>query len=202
MNKIKSLLASALILITTLGHSQAPLAPKTQLPEGVPRTVKYPIITDIERRTPQNLKKEFPYNIVLKDSLGNFFSSKDVLATKGKPLVLMFWMTTCGPCRLELEAMKANFESWQKEVDFRILAISMDFPDRYPNYVERVKKENWPFETVYDEHRQFCDVMPNGGLNGLPQLFVLDEKGEIKYYHRRYIQGDEAELFAELKKLK
>lgn len=194
MNRTTLLCALALFFSTFL-HGQGPLSIIEPMP-------KYPAITDIDRRTGENLKAAFPYNIVLRDTAGNYFSSENALITKGKPLVLLFWMTTCGPCRLELDAIKTQFETWQKEMDFRILAVSMDFPDRYPNYVERVKKENWPFETVFDVHRQFCDVMPNGGLNGLPQLFVMNEKGEILYYHRRYIQGDEAELFAVLKKLK
>ncbi len=194
MNKISILLAFNLFISGFL-LAQAP-------PIHADSYGQYPILKDIERRTDKNLKTSFPYNIVLQDTAGNYFSSEHALSTKSKPLVLLFWMTTCGPCRLELEAIKTQFDSWKKEVDFRLLAVSMDFPDRYPNYVERVKKENWPFETVFDVHRQFCDVMPNGGLNGLPQLFVMNEKGEILYYHRRYVQGDETELFAMLKKLK
>ena len=194
MNRIL-LLCPFMLFFSTFLQGQAPL----HIVESVP---KYPTVTDIDRRTDKNLKTTFPFNIVLRDTAGSYFSSESALNTKGKPLVLLFWMTTCGPCRLELDAIKTQFDTWQKEVDFRILAVSMDFPDRYPNYIERVKKENWPFETVFDVHRQFCDVMPNGGLNGLPQLFVMNEKGEIVYYHRRYVQGDEAELFAALQKLK
>lgn len=185
MNKIKLILAVLFLFSISLLNAQA----------------KYPKITDIELRSQSQLKKEFPFNIVLRDTAGNYFSSESVLPTKGKPLVLLFWMTTCGPCRQELNAIKANLENWRKEADFRILAVSMDFPTYYPNYIERVKKENWDFETVYDVHRQFCDVMPNGGLNGLPQLFIINEKGEIKYWHHRYLPGDEAELFSEIKKM-
>ena len=43
-------------------------------------------------------------------------------------------------------------------------------------------------------------VMP-GELNGLPQIFILDEKGNTVYHHKRYIPGDEDELFAKIKEL-
>jgi peroxiredoxin len=129
------------------------------------------------------------------------YSSASVLPTKKKPLVLFFWMTTCGPCRQELEIIKAAYGDWTKEADFRMLAISLDFPDLYANFVTRVKKEGWPFQALFDVNREFPAVMPYGGLNGLPQVFVLDEKGETTYHHRRFIPGDEKELFEAIKKI-
>lgn len=162
----------------------------------------YPILKEAPRRSESAVKKIFPFDIVLQDTLGNLFASNAVLPTKKKPLVLFFWMTTCGPCRQELEVIKGVYADWQKETDFRILAISLDFPQLYPNFVERVKKEGWPFEALFDVNREFPYVMPYGGLNGLPQVFVLNEKGEPTYHHRRYIEGDEKELFKAIKKVK
>ncbi|MDZ7878133.1 MAG: TlpA disulfide reductase family protein [Saprospiraceae bacterium] len=162
----------------------------------------YPIVTEVKMRSQNDVKKTFPYDIVLKDSLGRMYSSSSVLPTKKKPLVLFFWMTTCGPCRQELEAIKAKYADWKKEADFRMIAISLDFPDYYNNFIERVKKEGWQFEALFDVTREFPAVMPYGGLNGLPQVFVLDAKGEPTYHHRRYVPGDENELFEAIKKQK
>ncbi len=165
-------------------------------------TPQYPIITDVPTRQMNDMKKTFPFDIILKDTLGQMFSSTNVLPTKKKPLVLFFWMTTCGPCRQELEIIKANYADWKKETDFRMIAISLDFPDLYQNFVTRVKKEGWQFEALFDLKREFPNVMPYGGLNGLPQVFVMDEKGETTYHHRRFIPGDEKELFEAIKKVK
>jgi cytochrome c biogenesis protein CcmG, thiol:disulfide interchange protein DsbE len=165
-------------------------------------TPQYPIVKDAPPRSEASVKKTFPFDIVLKDTLGNMYASNNVLPTKKKPLVLFFWMTTCGPCRQELEAIKANYADWKKETDFKMIAISLDFPDFYQRFVERVKKEGWQFEALFDVNREFPYVMPNGGLNGLPQVFVLNEKGETTYHHRRYIPGDEKELFEAIKKMK
>jgi cytochrome c biogenesis protein CcmG, thiol:disulfide interchange protein DsbE len=162
----------------------------------------YPVVTEAPMRSEAAIKKTFPFDIVLKDTLGKMYASNSVLPTKKKPLVLFFWMTTCGPCRQELEAIKAVYGDWQKETDFKMIAISLDFPDYYPKFLERVKKEGWQFEALYDVNREFPYVMPYGGLNGLPQVFVLNEKGEPTYHHRRYIPGDEKELFEAIKKLK
>ena len=163
---------------------------------------QYPTVTNAPMRSESDVKKTFPFDIVLQDTLGKMYSSTDVLPTKKKPLVLFFWMTTCGPCRQELEAIKTVYADWKKETDFKMIAISLDFPDYYPKFLERVKKEGWQFEALFDVKREFPYVMPYGGLNGLPQVFVMNEKGETTYHHRRYVPGDEKELFDAIKKLK
>jgi cytochrome c biogenesis protein CcmG, thiol:disulfide interchange protein DsbE len=166
------------------------------------KTPQYPVVTQAPRRSASDVKKTFPFDIVLQDTSGTMYASTNVLPTKKKPLVLFFWMTTCGPCRQELETIKATYDDWKKESDFRMIAISLDFPDFYSHFIERVKKEGWQFEALFDVNREFPYVMPNGGLNGLPQVFVLNEKGETTYHHRRFIPGDEKDLFEAIKKLK
>lgn len=151
-------------------------------------------------RSENNIDKKFPYDIMLKNADGKEVISKKLLKKNGKPTIIMFWLTTCGPCRMELEAIKNKYENWTKEAKFNFWAISTDWAENSTKFVERVKSENWPFEAYHDMNREFKYVMP-GGLNGLPQVFVLNKDGEIIYHKRRYIPGDEDTLFEEIKKL-
>ncbi|MEM9821440.1 MAG: hypothetical protein AAF985_10225, partial [Bacteroidota bacterium] len=70
----------------------------------------------------------------------------------------------------------------------------------YPKFVSRVNDKQWPWATYNDVNREFRKVMP-GGLNGLPQTFLLDQNGKIVYHKRKYNTGDEDKLFAEIKAL-
>ncbi len=151
-------------------------------------------------RQPNQINNVFPFDIALKDTAGTIYNSADVLKTGKKPLVLVFWLTTCGPCLLELSTYKAKYDDWKKEADFRMIAISTDFPPNAENYVKRTKQSEWQFESYHDYQRTFGMVMP-GELNGLPQIFILDKKGNIVYHHRRFLPGDEDELFAKIKEL-
>ena len=151
-------------------------------------------------RTPDKINKKFPYDIELKAADGKVSNSAQLLKNNGKPTVLIFWLTTCFPCRLELEAVKKNYENWKKEADFNLFAISTDFEHNYLNFVKRVQESNWAFPAFNDINREFCKVMP-GELNGLPQVFLLDATGQIVYQHRRYTPGDEATLLDEIKKI-
>ncbi len=164
--------------------------------DSVPLTPNY--YTETSRSETQ-INKIFPFDIDLKTAGEKTINSAQLLKNPGKPTVLVFWLTTCYPCRLELEALKQNMTAWKKETDFQLFTISTDFPDRKAAFVETVNAQNWPFEAYHDFNREFRYVIP-GELNGLPQLFVFNKKGVITYSHRRYTPGDEKELFEQIKK--
>ena len=149
------------------------------------------VITETSRPT-EKINKTFPYDIDLKNADGQVVNSSKLFKKNKRATVLLFWMTTCGPCRMELNAISSKFETWKKKTDFDFYAISIDF--------SRVKESKWPFPAYMDIHREFRSVMP-GELNGLPQLFVLDQKGSVLYHTRRYMPGDEDKLFEALQKI-
>jgi peroxiredoxin len=151
-------------------------------------------------RPSDQIEKTFPYNISLRNAQGDTLNSANVFQKNGKPTVLMFWLTTCGPCRMELNAIKDKFDGWKQQADFNLYAISTDFPKNYPQFVSRVDEGNWHFPAYHDLNREFRLVMP-GELNGLPQVFVLDKNGNIAYHTRKYMPGDEDALFEEIRKL-
>lgn len=142
----------------------------------------------------------FPFGIALLTPDSSVVNTNDLLK-KDKPTVLAFWLTTCAPCHLELASYAQNFADWQKEADFRLLAISIDFPERFSRVKSMTKEKNWPFPVYWDYQRSFKSVLP-GELNGLPQVFLFDKNGTLVWHHKRYKAGDEAELFGEIKKLK
>jgi peroxiredoxin len=127
-------------------------------------------------------------------------NSANVFAQNGKPTVLMFWLTTCVPCRHELTAISGKYESWQAETGFNLYAISIDFPKNYGNFVKRVEDSRWPFPAYHDLNREFSVILP-GQLNGLPQTFILDKTGRIVHHKRKFSPGDEDVLYDLIKEV-
>jgi cytochrome c biogenesis protein CcmG, thiol:disulfide interchange protein DsbE len=151
-------------------------------------------------RPPANINSTFPYDITIVDGNGKPHLSKNVFKNNGKPTVIAFWLTTCVPCRYELTAISGKFEEWKKEKDFNFYAVSIDFPHNYEAFQKRVEDSKWPFPAYNDINMEFSWVMP-GNLNGLPQMFVFDKKGNIVRHTRKYTQGDEDALFAFIKEM-
>ena len=151
-------------------------------------------------RQAKDIDATYPYDIDFKLADGKIIKSSEVLKKNGKPTVLMFWLTTCVPCRYEMKAIKEKYEGWQAEEDFNLYAISTDFAKNYESFVKMVDENDWPWQSVNDMNREFRRVMP-GELNGLPQTFIIDKNGEIAYHKRKYRSGDEDALFAKIKEL-
>jgi peroxiredoxin len=146
------------------------------------------------------MKLDFPYDITFKTMDKTTTTSDKAFRTNGKPLIVMFWLTTCFPCRMELQAIKEKYPTWKKETDFELLAVSYDFPRNEENIYQFVKEQQWPFTTLWDINKEFGTVLP-GGLNGLPQVFLFDKDGKLVYQKRKYMPGDEDILYAKVKEL-
>jgi cytochrome c biogenesis protein CcmG/thiol:disulfide interchange protein DsbE len=149
-------------------------------------------------RPADKIKKEFPYDIQLRDADGKLLNSETVFKKNKKATVLLFWMSTCWPCRMELKAISEKFSQWKQKTNFEFYAISLDFADRVEQFNTKVKESNWPFPAYHDFNGEFRSVM-DGGLNGLPQLFLLNKKGQVIYHTRKYTPGDEDKLFDAIK---
>ena len=118
---------------------------------------------------------------------------------KGKePVVLAFWLTTCQPCMRELSAYAQQYPSWKQQAKFRMVAVSIDYPNRFRQINQVVKEKNLPFEALWDAKRSFKTILP-GGLNGVPQVFLFSADGRLVWQHKGYAPGDEAELLRQIK---
>lgn len=152
-------------------------------------------------RPADEIQQSYPYDIAIRNASGEMLNTAAVFEKNGKPTVLMFWLTTCVPCRHELAAVSSKFEAWKQEADFNLYAVSIDFPHNYEQFVNRVVDSKWPFPAYIDVNREFWLIMP-GRLNGLPQTFILDKDGNIVHHKRKYAPGDEDELFRLVKSLR
>ncbi len=215
MNKILSL-AIVLFLANACANSQTeqatpvvekqqtekvtptPATKATPAPQNNIRQNRSNVIKSTSRSRNQ-IKKEFPYDIDLKDAKGQLVSSDKILSND-KPTILLFWLTTCYPCRIEMDAIHKKYASWQEETDFNLVAISTDFQKNYEKFVERVEQKNFGWEMYNDVNREFRYVMP-GELNGLPQTFIIDKNGQVAYHKRKYSSGDEDKLYEKVKEL-
>ncbi len=174
----------------------------TQATESTPETTQAntPPPDKIEIRTlPDEKEFVFPKDLEVKTMDGKVISAKELL-NDGKPTVLYFWLTTCGPCKRELKAITQEYESWKAETGVRLVAISTDFAKNEGKVYKTPGEKGWNFEVFWDYQRQFRNYVP-GTLNGLPQAVVLDKNLNIVYHRRKYAPGDEKEMYEVIKQL-
>ena len=120
------------------------------------------------------------------------------LENNGKPIVISFWATWCKPCKKELNTIAEVYEDWQDETGVKLVAISIDDSKTKAKVVPYVNASEWDYEVYIDKNGDLKRAM---GISTVPHTFLLNSKKEIVWQHKGYVDGDEDELFEQIKKL-
>ena len=136
-------------------------------------------------------------NIVLKDMNGKSVNLSQ-LTNNGKPIVINFWATWCGPCKRELEAIHEVYESWVEETGVTLYAVSIDDQRNVYKVKPYANAQQWAFEVLLDTNGDLKRAM---GVNNVPFTFLVDGQGKIVWKHNNYNPGDEEELLHKIKEL-
>ena len=97
---------------------------------------------------------------------------------KGKVVLLDFWATWCGPCRLEIPWLK-EFQSKFKDQGFEVLGVSMD-DDGWAAVKPFVSELGINYRIVIGDD---ATAQIYGGVDALPTTFVIDREGRIAKVH-------------------
>jgi cytochrome c biogenesis protein CcmG/thiol:disulfide interchange protein DsbE len=115
-------------------------------------------------------------DFTLKDMNGKDVRLADL---KGQVVLLNFWATWCGPCRLEIPWF-VEFQEKYKDQGFRVVGISIDDPpEALPPFAKRFTI-NYPLLVGADRE----DVQKAyGPIFGVPTTFIIDRNGRICIRH-------------------
>jgi cytochrome c biogenesis protein CcmG, thiol:disulfide interchange protein DsbE len=91
---------------------------------------------------------------------------------RGRPAVINFWASWCGPCRREAPALAA----FSSAVGDRARVVGVDWSDNPGNARAFVHRFGWSYSNLRDASGA---VGNDYGIQGLPTTFVLDRRGRI-----------------------
>lgn len=98
---------------------------------------------------------------------------------KGKPIVLNFWASWCGPCKSEMP----DFEKAYKELGSKIQFLMINATDGYQETLESassyVESTGYTFPVYYDTKQNALNAY---GIYAFPTTFFINEKGELVVY--------------------
>jgi thiol-disulfide isomerase/thioredoxin len=95
----------------------------------------------------------------------------------GKVVLLNFWATWCGPCRMEIPGLIELQKQYKDSLLIIGLLVDVDDVEDAKKFV-RDAGLNYPVVVATDDIR-----IRYGGISALPTLFVLDTQGRIVQKH-------------------
>ena len=111
-------------------------------------------------------------NFQLRDLDGNMVSLSQL---RGKVVLVNFWATWCGPCRIEMPAMERLYRSYSRK-DFEILAVSTD-PQGTAVTRPFQQEMGFTFPILHDAEYRIGLMY---GARSLPMTFMVDRQGVVR----------------------
>lgn len=113
-------------------------------------------------------------------------------ATKGMVVVVNFWASWCGPCRVEAPYFEKAYKEFKaRRIEFIGIAVD-DSPDDVKAFI---KREGLSFPIGLDDTG---DIAKLYRVNALPKTVIIGKDGRIKLNRMGLIR--EAELFSEIRR--
>jgi peroxiredoxin len=131
-------------------------------------------------------------DFALKDANGKTVQLSEY---RGKVVLLNFWATWCGPCKVEIPWF-VEFERKHKDQGFAVVGISMD-EDGWQSVKPFISEEGINYRILMADESV---AQLYGGVDSLPTTFILDRDGRIAATHlglvsKSIYEHDLTELF-------
>ena len=123
----------------------------------------------------------------LKDVNGQEVSSDQF---KGKVVVVDFWATWCGPCRMEIPGYVALQKKYGRD---RLAIIGMSVDQQGPGVVKKfIQANKVDYQIVMADETVQEAFAGDEGINAIPTTFIIDQAGNIQ---DRKVGAEPTEVF-------
>ncbi len=131
-------------------------------------------------------------NFTLKSNSGKNVKLSEL---RGQVVLLNFWASWCGPCRQEmplLEKMQRRYSS----LGFTVLGVNVEEDPRKAKTL--LKDISVSFPILFDTRNT---VSKQYKVSAMPSTVMIDRNGNMRYLHKGYKPGDEAQYKKWVKQL-
>ena len=156
-------LVVATVLYRQLGQTVAPDQLEVQTSPATQQTDETEAQTE-----PEKMKAP---DFTVYDADGNEVHLTDFV---GKPIVLNFWASWCGPCKMEMPDFNEKYLELGEEVQFLMINMTDGSRETVAIASEFIKESGYSFPVFYDTK---MDAANTYGAYSLPMTFFIDAEG-------------------------
>ncbi len=114
---------------------------------------------------------------------------------RGRVVLLNFWASWCGPCRQEMPLLDRIHKRYQ-DAGFAVLSVNVE-GDPIPARA-LAQETGVSFPVLIDSGQKISELYE---LEAMPSSVLIDRDGVVRYIHRGYQPGDEAQYLKVVKQL-
>ena len=167
MGKKKILLASVVMVALLVGASLL----YNRLADDVSHDNLSGADTDAPDDSQQEQSQQFPPDFTVVDASGKEFKLSDF---RGKPTVVNFWASWCGPCKSEMPDFDAVYQEMGDEIHFLMVNMTDGGRETIAIAKQFIADSGYSFPVYYDT--QYSAAIAYG-VSSLPATYFFDAEG-------------------------
>ncbi len=101
----------------------------------------------------------------------------------GKPIILNFWASWCGPCKMEMPDIQAAYEKYGQEIHFILVSVD-DSLDTAKTFIQDA---GYTFPVYFDATSMGAYTY---GASSIPLTYFIDANGDLVAYYRSAMSAD------------
>jgi peroxiredoxin len=116
---------------------------------------------------------------------------------KGQVVMLNFWASWCGPCRKELPLLESMYKRYSKQ-GFTLLGVNVEAETADAEAALNKLAVPLTFPILWDKESKVSQLY---NVSAMPSSVFIDRKGNVRYVHRGFKEGDENEYLNQIRAL-
>lgn len=175
---IKDYTPQQLTVLTTTAPTEATVGATETMPaensgEVAPTDSQETSVQDTEPTATEPATTELPFapDFTVYDAEGNSYMLSDF---RGKPVVLNFWASWCGPCKQEMPDFNTTYGKLGEEIHFLMVNLTDGYQETVESASSFIAGTGYTFPVYYDTSSEAAIAY---GVYSIPTTYFIDAEG-------------------------